>query len=135
MPAARLRIALAAVGAALGVYAIALAIWKPGALTLPAAVHVAIGWSFAGAGIVAWERRPANRTGLLMMLTGIVWFGRDFDWFRSGTATALSELSQNLFLALVAHLVVVFPHGVARTRVERGLVRAVYSLAVPGYAV
>ena len=37
---------LAALGAALGLFAIGIAIRDPDALTLPAPVHVAIGWSF-----------------------------------------------------------------------------------------
>ena len=71
------RLALAALGAALGLYATALAIWEPGVLTLPLPVHLAIGWSFLAAGLVAWQQRPENRLGLLMMLSGIVWFGRE----------------------------------------------------------
>src|SRR5581483_4671025 len=127
------RTALAALGAALGLYAIGLAIWEPGVLTLPVAVHVAIGWSFVAAGVVAWQQQPENRLGLLMTLAGIVWFGRDFDWFGSWTANHASELTQNLFLALLAHQLIVFPYGVARSRLERALVAAVYALAVFGY--
>jgi len=127
------RLGLAALGASLGIYAIGLAVWEPGVLTLPVAVHVAVGWSFLTAGLVAWRRRPENRLGLLMTLTGIVWFGRDFDWFGSWTADHASELSQNLFLALLAHQVVVFPFGFTRSRVERSLVTAVYGLAVLAY--
>jgi len=127
------RLALGALGAALGLYAIGLAIWEPGTLTLPVAVHVAIGWSFVAAGLVAWTRRPENRIGLLMTLTGIAWFGRDFDWFGSWTANHASELTQNLFLALLAHQVVVFPYGVSRSRAERVLVGAAYALAVLAY--
>src|SRR5438067_927521 len=127
------RIALAALGLALGAYAIGLSIWEPGVLTLPAPVHVAIGWSFVAAGLVAWRRRPENRIGLLMTLTGIMWFGRDFDWFGSWTANHASELSQNLFLALLAHQVVVFPYGVARSRFERLLVGAAYAFAILAY--
>jgi DNA-binding CsgD family transcriptional regulator len=127
------RFALAALGAALGLYAIALAIWEPGVLTLPLPVHLAIGWSFLAAGLVAWEQRPENRLGLLMMLSGIVWFGRDFDWFGSSTADHASELSQNLFLALLVHEIVVFPYGVTRSRLERWLVVAAYALAVLAY--
>ena len=115
------------------VYAIALAVWEPGVLTLPAPVHVAIGWSFVAAGTIAWRERPENRLGLLMTLTGILWFGRDFDWFGTWTATHASELSQNLFLALLAHQVVVFPYGVTRTRLERFLVAAAYALAILAY--
>jgi len=127
------RFALAALGAALGLYAIALAIWEPGVLTLPLPVHLAIGWSFLVAGLVAWEQRPENRLGLLMTLSGIVWFGRDFDWFGSWTADHASELSQNLFLALLVHEIVVFPYGVTRSRLERWLVIAAYGLAVLAY--
>jgi DNA-binding CsgD family transcriptional regulator len=129
------RLALAALGAALGLYAIGLAIWEPGVLTLPLPVHLAIGWSFVAAGLVAWEQRPENRLGLLMMLSGIVWFGRDFDWFGSWTADHASELSQNLFLALLVHEIVVFPYGVTRSRLERWLVIAAYALAVLAYLV
>src|SRR5947208_8699133 len=127
------RHSLAALGAALGLYSIALAIWEPGVLTLPAPVHVAIGWSFVAAGFVAWRQRPENRLGLLMTLTGIIWFGRDFDWFGSWTANHASELSQNLFLALLAHQVVVFPYGVTRSQLERVLAGAAYALAIPAY--
>jgi DNA-binding CsgD family transcriptional regulator len=133
MAAARGRLALAALGAALGGYAIALSVWRPGSLTLPVVVHIAIGWSFVAAGFVAWTRRPENRTGLLMMLAGAVWFGRDLDWTSIWLLTRASELAQNLFLALIAHVVIVFPHGSARTRRERTLVAAAYALAVPGY--
>ena len=133
MPTARLRLPLAALGAAAGICAIALAIWEPDALTLPVAVHVAIGWSFLVAGSVAWKRQPENRTGLLMMLTGVVWFGRDIDWWGGAIPTHLSDLSQNVFLALIAHQVIVFPHGAARTRFERALVDTVYALALGGY--
>ena len=127
------RLALTAVGAALGLFAIGLAVLDPDALTLPGPVHVAIGWSFVAAGAVAWRERPENRMGLLMSLSGIAWFGRDLDWFDSALAEHASELSLNLFLALVAHQLVVFPEGTARSRQERLLVLAIYSLAVLAY--
>jgi DNA-binding CsgD family transcriptional regulator len=127
------RVALAVLGVALGLYSIGLAIWERGSLTLPTPVHVAIGWSFLAAGFVAGRQRPENRMGLLMTLTGVVWFGRDFDWFGSWTADHASELSQNLFLALLAHQVIVFPWGVTRSRLERVLVAAAYALAVLAY--
>ena len=130
----RLAVALAALGTALGLYAIALAIWKPGAVELPIAVHVTIGWSFVAAGLAAAIRRPENRTGLLMLLTGVVWFGRDFDWLGADVWTRVNELSQNLFLALIAHQVVVFPYGATRDRLQRALVAGVYTLAIAGYA-
>ena len=135
MLAARSRLALAALGAALGVHAIGLAIRRPDELTQPLVVHLAIGWSFVIAGAIAWQRRPANRTGLLMMVAGVTWFGRDLDAWDGEVAAQAADLSQNLFLALIAHQVIVFPYGVARSSVERGLLVAVYALALGGYAV
>src|SRR4051794_39110658 len=127
------RLSLAALGAACGLFAIGIAIRDADALTLPAPVHVAIGWSFVAAGFVAWRQRPENGMGLLMTLAGIAWFGRDLDWFDSSAAEHASELSLNLFLALVAHLFVVFPEGFTRSRLERSLVLAVYGLALLAY--
>jgi DNA-binding CsgD family transcriptional regulator len=86
------------------------------------AVEVAIGGSFVVAGLVAWKQRPENHAGRLMVLTGVAWFGRE-----------LGDFSLNLFLALIAHQVVVFPYGQARSRLERVLVRSIYALAVGGY--
>jgi DNA-binding CsgD family transcriptional regulator len=103
------------------------------ALLLPIPVDVAVGTSFVAAGAVAWRRRPENRTGLLMLLSGIAWFGRDFARWDADIPIRLGELSLNVFLALIAHQVIVFPYGVARTRLERGLIGAAYILALGGY--
>ena len=125
---------LAAFGCVLGVYAVLLAIWVPDSLTLPAPVHVCIGLSFVGAGTVAWLRRPDNRTGMLMTITGLVWFGRDFDWLDTAFTTHADALATNLFIALVAHQLVVFPDGRTSTRLQRTLVYSGYGLATLGYA-
>lgn len=90
----------------------------------PIPVDVAVGLAFLGAGLVAWRRRPDNRIGPLMILAGITWFGQH-----------LTDLSTNLFLALVAHQVVVFPSGFARSRLERALIWSAYVLAIGGYVV
>jgi signal transduction histidine kinase len=126
---------LAAAGVALGVYALAITFWVPDALTLPTPVHVAIGWSFVGAGTVAMLRRPDNRTGLLMSVAGLVWFGRDFDWFGGEVTRHVDAVAGNLFVAVLAHLLVVFPDGRAHTPRQRRLVVAAYLLATAGYVI
>ena len=105
----------------------------PAALLLPIPVDVAVGTSFLAAGAVAWRRRPEHRTGLLMLLSGLAWFGRDFARWDADIPIRLGELSLNVFLALIAHQVIVFPYGVARTRLERGLIGTTYALAIGGY--
>ena len=39
-----------------------------------AAIVLAIGWGFIGTGLLAWWRRPENRTGALMVAVGFAWF-------------------------------------------------------------
>ena len=107
---------------------------QPGFL-LPIPVELAIGWSFVSAGLIGWARRPDNGTGLLMTLTGLVWFGRQLEWLDTPLASHLSHVSANLFLALIAHQLVVFPSGQARTRLERMLVASAYVVALGGYVV
>jgi DNA-binding CsgD family transcriptional regulator len=127
MPAALARVSLALLALAGGLRAML----DPGSVTLPVGVHVAVGWSFAAAGFIAWVLRPQLRMGRLMMLAGAVWFGRDLDAVGAGR---LADLSLNVFLALVAHQLVVFPDGRAARRSQRVLIVAAYVLAVGGYA-
>jgi signal transduction histidine kinase len=133
MTSQRLRTACLALGLALGVVGIVVPlVYRPRAAAyIP--LDVTLGWSFIFAGWLAWARRPDNRTGMLMMLTGLVWFGRYLDWWWRPLPSLLSALAVVLTLALVAHQFVVFPSGRARTRPERYLVAAAYSLAVGGF--
>jgi DNA-binding CsgD family transcriptional regulator len=105
------------------------------ALLLPIPVDLAVGLSFLVTGAIAWRLRPENRAGRLMVLSGVVWFCRDFARFSGDLASRTGELSLNLFLALIAHQVIVFPYGVARSRIERVLIGSAYALAVGGYAI
>src|SRR5919201_1319156 len=101
----------------------------------PIPVDVAVGVSFLVGGALAWRRRPENRTGLLMVLAGIAWFCRDLARSEAEIPTRVGELSLNVFLALLAHQVIVFPYGVTRSRLERALVWSGYALAFGGYVI
>ena len=130
-----LRLGLGGLAAIVGLVALALAVSgrEPPDFLLPIPIELAIGWSFVGAGLIGWARRPDNRTGLLMTLAGVVWFGRQLEWLDTALASHLSHVSVNLFLALIAHQLVVFPRGEARSRLERTLVASGYVLAIGGY--
>jgi signal transduction histidine kinase len=137
MSALALRLGLGGLAAIIGLVALVLAASgrEPPGFLLPIPVELAIGWSFVSAGLIGWARRPDNRTGLLMTLTGLVWFGRQLEWLDTPLASHLSHVSVNLFLALIAHQLVVFPSGDARTRLERMLVVSAYAVALGGYVV
>jgi signal transduction histidine kinase len=96
-----------------------------------AAVGLLLGWSFIGTGLYAWDRRPENGIGALMVAFG-------FAWFLSALVTANSELVftiglfiNNLFFAVMLHLLLAFPSGRLETRNERFLAWASYFVAVP----
>jgi signal transduction histidine kinase len=90
------------------------------------AVGLLVGWSYIGAGVVAWSRRPENRTGPLMVLVGFLWFiGRMYF----STAPALNEIGawvRPLHIAVFAHLLLAFPTGKLESRVARVLTVIAY---------
>ena len=101
-------------------------------LTIP--LTAAIGWSFIASGLVAWGRRPENRTGPLMVLVGFTWFVNTFNAANDPWVFTLSLLFSNVFLALFVHLLVAYPTGRLSTRFERTVVVAGYVAAVAASA-
>jgi hypothetical protein len=80
-----------------------------------AAADMTIGLAFIGLGVVAWQRRPSSRSGLLMAATGFAWFAGSF-------------VDAALFLhrGPLVHLLVGYPQGRLRSRLERVVVAAAY---------
>ena len=70
----RALIGLAVAGLVAGLGTLALALTCDHELGRTFVLAIAVGWSFIGAGLYAWWRRPENRTGPLMTLVGFVWF-------------------------------------------------------------
>jgi hypothetical protein len=71
----RLGLALALAALAGGLVNLALLLrtghGRPEPLAYLLLVIAGVSWSFVGAGLVAWSRRPANRTGALMVAVGL----------------------------------------------------------------
>jgi signal transduction histidine kinase len=111
-----LRLALWPAGAALGVLA------ELGTDLAHAIPDLVCGWTMIGCGLVAWSRRPDSHAGALLAAVGFTWFAGNFIdaalyWHRGP----------------LVHLLVTFPGGRARSRVEQVTVAAGYAAAVvPG---
>jgi signal transduction histidine kinase len=81
-----------------------------------------VGWSFIGCGLIAWQQRPGNRLGPVMIFGGFAWFAtfltdaRDPLLFTAGTAV------QSVYLVGLGYLILSFPSGRLRGRLEHGLV-------------
>ena len=90
------------------------------------AAFVALGLLWILAGLVAWWKRPENRTGALMTAAGFLMF----TWLPSGWDASLPStvfgITDRLFLAVAVHLFVAFPRGRLSSTIERVLVAAVY---------
>ena len=89
-----------------------------------------IGWAFIGTGIFAWLRQPENRFGALMTAVG---FSACLAALRVSTEPwvfIFGLLFIALQWALLYHMLLAFPTGNLRSRLERLLVAAMYFSAV-----
>ena len=88
----------------------------------------AVGWSFVGAGLYAWQRRPESRFGLLMVLVGFAWFLGPVYASDVPVVFTLGILAGAVWGPIFGHLLLSFPTGRLPTRARRRLVAASYVL-------
>ncbi|WP_326642651.1 histidine kinase [Nonomuraea fuscirosea] len=86
-----------------------------------------VGWSFTIAGMVVWARRPRLRTGPLMAAAGLAWFVHLLTWTHAAPWALMGQALNNLYVALVGHLLLAYPTGRLRTRPLRALVALGYA--------
>lgn len=123
-----LAIALVVAGAALGIGAYYA---QTNALNSPhAAAQVAVGWAYLVAGVIAWDRRPANRMGRLMVLTGLALLARQVQYSSNAFLFTVCFILGDLGYALVGHSALAYPTGRVKDRAERALVVAGYTTAL-----
>jgi signal transduction histidine kinase len=128
----RAMVALGAVGFVAGAVPLALALSSEGGhqRELIAVTGPLIGWAFIGTGIFAWLRQPENRFGALMTAVG---FSACFAGLRVSTEPWVFIIGL-LFItsqwALLYHMLLAFPGGALRSRVERVLVAVTYFSAL-----
>ncbi len=94
------------------------------------ALPVFVGLAFVSAGIAAARRRPENRTGTLMILTGLTWFLGGLAASDEPVLFTAGWVLDPLAIALLVQLVLAFPSGRLEARVERVLAGAVYVVAL-----
>ncbi|MEU6657742.1 histidine kinase [Streptomyces sp. NPDC046821] len=93
---------------------------------------LAVGWSYTAAGVVAWRRRPANRTGPLMIAEGVTWFFGNLQGTSVPVLFAFGAWWEALNMAILLHLVLSFPEGRLTTVLTRRLVQFAYGLVAIG---
>jgi signal transduction histidine kinase len=102
---------------------------------IPAGHAAVIYWitvSYTVSGLVAWWRRPANRFGPLLILTGLATLATTLSWAGEGLAATVGQALDLVPLVMIVHVFLAFPTGRLRGRVERAVVGAGYAAAVGG---
>jgi signal transduction histidine kinase len=92
-------------------------------------VQLAVTWTFVASGLVAWSRRPENRSGRMMVLIGLTWLGASLFGAANGWIFAAGFPIYAVFFGTAVMLVGVYPEGVARTRAQRVVVAAGWAVA------
>ena len=93
---------------------------------LEANTTILIGWSFIGTGLFAWDRRPSNLIGPLMVCVGFTWMLMELKNSDIPLAAAIGFACNSLPIAVLIHLLIVFPGGRARGRLDRFFIGYAY---------
>jgi len=97
-----------------------------------AAIGLFLGWSFIGAGLFAWWRRPDNRFGVLMTAVGFAFFLGSLTAADGSWLFTIGVLLSNLYLAVFVHMLLAYPDGRIDSPRLRKVLAAGYGLSVVG---
>ena len=88
---------------------------------------VIVAWTTIAAGLFAWERRPANRTGILLTTLGFAVLVRPWQYSQEPRLFTVGFALGGLVFALFGHVSLAYPSGRVTDRYELWLVRVGYT--------
>ena len=80
---------------------------------------------------MAWERRPENPTGQVMVATGFAWFAHELLWSSEPLPWTIGQLLESTYLLGVGYLLVTFPDGRLHSAAERWIMAMATLSVVP----
>jgi signal transduction histidine kinase len=99
----------------------------------PAAVSAVlaliVGWAYIGSGLIAWRQRPENRLGAVMVFIGFAWFVTFLADSNESFLFTLGTVLEDLYLLGFVYLVLSFPTGRLRSKLDLGLLAAAVVIA------
>jgi signal transduction histidine kinase len=98
---------------------------------LATALILSAGWSFASTGLYAWDRRPGNKIGPLMTAIGFTWFFQALASSNDSVIFAIGTIGSTVPYAILIHLLLSFPSGRLKTRLEHAVVAVGYMVTLP----
>jgi signal transduction histidine kinase len=97
-----------------------------------AAVGLLVTWSFIGAGLYAWWRRPGNRFGALMVAVGFTYLLGALMAADASVVFTIGVLLMNIYFVVFAHMLLVYPEGRLERPWHGQLLAGAYVLATLG---
>lgn len=100
----------------------------------PAAVSavlaLVVGWAYIGSGLIARKQRPENRLGPVMVFIGFAWFVTFLADSNNSLVFTLGTVLEDLYLLGFVYLVLSFPSGRLRGKLEVGLFATAVFIAI-----
>jgi hypothetical protein len=94
----------------------------------PAAVSavlaLVVGWAYVGSGLIARRQRPENGLGTVMVFIGFAWFATFLADSDVSVLFTLGTAFESIYLLGFVYLVLSFPTGRLRSRLDRALFAA-----------
>jgi signal transduction histidine kinase len=115
----RFLLALAALAAGLAVAWLMLTNDARRATATDVFLTLGIGWSFVASGLVAWQLRPSNAIGPVMIATGFLRFAAALDWSQDPLFFSIGLSLEPAYLVGLAYVLLAFPGGRLVSLVER----------------
>src|SRR5262245_36947060 len=98
--------------------------------TFIAALYLVIVWSFIGAGLLAWARRPSNKFGPLLATVGFAFMLGALSESSNEYVFAVGEIVGGLGIAVFVHALLAFPRGYLETKLVYSIVATAYFLVL-----
>jgi signal transduction histidine kinase len=83
--------------------------------------------AYLGTGIIAWQRHPADKIGLLFTLTGYAWFLPQLLSLHYAVPFTIANGAAFLYQGCLGHLGLAWPYGKLRGRADRIVVAVNYA--------
>jgi signal transduction histidine kinase len=87
-----------------------------------------VGWSYVASGLIAWHQRPRNLLGPVMVFIGFAWFATFLTDAHDPSLFTLGTALQSVYLVGFLYLILSFPSGRLRDRVDRALLAGAIAL-------
>src|SRR5947207_364688 len=97
-------------------------------VAVSAVLALVVGWAYIGSGLIARRQRPDNRLGTVMVFICFAWFATFLADAGSSLVFTFGKALESVYLLGFVYLVLSFPTGRLRSRVERALIVAAVAI-------